>query len=323
MDLFDHIRCIELNQGLGSLPLSGFIDKTSAIEEHAPMRDPILTENIFFHEPSLQLKVVKRDPELPFRLHSHEFNELVIVTRGGGTHFSKNGEFQLGEGSVFFIPPGVQHGYKDIKDLALYNILIGESMLAKNLLDLAELPGFNSLFKTTETIPTLLLNPTQLSEVVPLLEDMEREADDQSYGTASKTLAYSYLLNLIILLSRFYDETPRENNQMAQRLWSVMAFMEKNKNRSLTTRDLTESANMSTSTLNRYFKLATGLSPIEFHLHKRIAYACALIQKRGLSIAEVAEATGFADPNYFSRQFRKVMDTSPKDYQKIFTSRFN
>jgi len=287
------------------------------------MRDTILTENIFFHEPSLQLKVVKRDPELPFRLHSHEFNELVLVIRGAGTHFSKNGEFQLGEGSVFFIPPGMQHGYKDVKDLALYNILIGESMLANNFLDLADLPGFNSLFKTSDTIPTLLLNPTQLSEVIPILEDMEKEADDQGYGSASKTLAYAYLLNLIILLSRFYDETPRENNQMAHRLWIVMAFMEKNKDRSLTTGDLTGIANMSSSTLNRYFKLATGLSPIEFHLHKRIAYACALIQKRGLSITEVAEATGFADPNYFSRQFRKVMDTTPKDYQKIFTSRFN
>ena len=287
------------------------------------MREPILTENIFFHEPSLLLKVVKRDPELPFRLHSHEFNELVLVIRGKGTHFSKNGEFQLGEGCVFFIPPGMQHGYKDVEDLALYNILIGESMLARNFLDLSDLPGFTSLFRASETIPTLLLNPTQLSEVIPILEHMEREADDQSFGSGSKTLAYSYLLNLIILLSRFYDETPRENNQMAHRLWNVMAFMEKNKNRSLTTKDLTGIANMSTSTLNRCFKLATGLSPIEFHLHKRIAYACALIQKRGLSIAEVAEASGFSDPNYFSRQFRKVMDTSPKDYQKIFTSRFN
>ena len=287
------------------------------------MSGPILTESTFFHEPSLQLKVVKRDPELPFRLHSHEFNELVLVIRGEGIHFSKYGEFQLGEGSVFFIPPGVQHGYKDVKDLALYNILIGESMLAKNFLDLSDLPGFTSLFKSTGTIPTLLLNPTQLSEVIPILEYMEVEAEEQSYGSASKTLAYSYLLNLIILLSRFYDETPRENNQMAHHLWNVMAFMEKNKDIPLTTKDLTGIANMSASTLNRYFKLATGLSPIEFHLHKRIAYACALIQKRGLSISEVAKASGFTDPNYFSRQFRKVMETTPKEYQKIFTSRLS
>ncbi|MDY0289053.1 MAG: AraC family transcriptional regulator [Sphaerochaeta sp.] len=287
------------------------------------MTGPILTESIFFHEPSLQLKVVKRDPELPFRLHSHEFNELVLVARGSGTHFCHDGEFQLGEGSVFFIPPGVQHGYKDVRDLVLYNILIGESMLERNFLDLADIPGFNSLFKATSSIPTLLLNPTQLSEVIPILEDLEREADDQGFGSGSKTLAYSYLLNLIILLSRFYDQTPRENNQMAHRIWTVMAFMEKNKHRNLTTADLTAVAHMSASTLNRYFKLATALSPMEFHLHKRIAYACSLIQKRGLSITEVAEATGFSDPNYFSRQFRKVMDATPKEYQKIFTSRIS
>jgi len=300
-----------------------FVDKLDAIAEHTPMIGSILTESIFFHEPSLQLKVVKRDPELPFSLHSHEFNELVLVTRGSGTHFSKNGEFLLGEGSIVFIPPGIQHGYKDVKDLALYNILIGKSMLAKNFLDLADFPGFNSLFKCGDTIPRLLLNPTQLSEVIPLLESMEQEVDDQSFGSGSKTLAYAYLLNLIILLSRIYDETPRGNNQMAHRLGEVMAFMEKNKDKSLTTKELTEIANMSASTLNRSFKLATGLSPIEYHLHKRIAHACSLIQKRGLSIAEVAEASGFTDANYFSRQFRKVMDTTPKEYQKIFTSRFS
>lgn len=297
-----------------------FIDKKRPMAEHGDMNGPILTENIFFYEPSLQLKVIKRDPEIPFSFHSHEFNELVLVTRGTGMHYSKSEEFQLGEGSVFFIPPGVQHGYKDVEDLALYNILIGESMFARNFLDLSDLPGFNSLFKATDTIPTLLLNPTQLSQVLPILKSMEKEVDDQSFGSGSKTLAYSYLLNLIILLSRFYDETPRKSNQTAHRLWCVMAFMEKHKNRGITTEELTTIANMSTSTLNRHFKLATGLSPIEFHLHKRIAYACTLIQKRGMSIAQVAETSGFTDPNYFSRQFRKVMETTPKDYQKIFTS---
>ncbi|MDT4762240.1 AraC family transcriptional regulator [Sphaerochaeta sp. PS] len=287
------------------------------------MTDTILTESSFFHEPSLQLKVVKRDPELPFRLHSHEFNELVLVIAGTGLHFTKDEEYQLREGSVCFIPIGMQHGYKDIEGLALYNILIGENMLAKNFLDLSELPGFNSMFMTSGQIPTLLLNPTQLSETLPILEMMEKEADDQSFGSGSKTLAYSCLLNLIITLSRIYDETPRENNQRAHRLWDVIAFMDRNKHRSLSSEELTEIAHMSTSTLNRYFKLATGLSPLEFHTHKRIAYACTLIQKRGLSIAEIAQATGFSDPNYFSRQFRKIMDTTPKEYQKIFTNRLS
>lgn len=285
------------------------------------MSGPILTETTFFHNPELLLKVVKRDPELPFRLHSHEFYELVIVTSGTGTHITKEQEYRLGEGSIFFVPPGMLHGFKDVEELVLYNILIGRSVLSKNLLDLAELPGFTSLFTPVDTIPSFLLNPTQLSEVIPLVEAMGKEADDQSYGSGSKTLAYSYLLEILILLSRFYDETPRENNLLAHKLWGAMAYMEKHKNKNLFTKDLTAITEMSSTTLNRYFKLTTGLSPLEFHLHKRIAYACTLIQKRGLSIGEVAEAVGFSDANYFTRQFRKVMGTTPKEYQKIFTSK--
>ncbi|MFA6785521.1 MAG: AraC family transcriptional regulator [Sphaerochaeta sp.] len=291
--------------------------------DDSSMSDTILSNNYFFYEPDLQLKVIKRDPELPYRLHSHEFNELVFVIGGRGINYTKHDEQELREGSVFFIPPGVEHGYREVQDLVLYNILIGKNLLSKNFLDLSKLPGFVSLFLVTDHIPYLLLNPSQCTELIPTLAMMEKESDDQSYGTGSKTLAYAYMLDLVVSLSRIYDETPHENNQRIRRLWKVIAYMDENKHKALTSEELTEVANMSTSTLNRYFKTCTGLSPIEFHIHKRIAHACTLIQKHDLSMTEIAEATGFIDPNYFSRQFRRIMAMSPKEYQKIFTSRFS
>ena len=76
---------------------------------------------------------------------------------------------------------------------------------------------------------------------------------------------------------------------------------------------------MSASTLNRQFKAYTGWSPVEFHIHRRIAYACSLILKREMSMEELSEATGFSDANYFSRQFRAHMNMSPKQYKKLWT----
>jgi AraC family L-rhamnose operon transcriptional activator RhaR/AraC family L-rhamnose operon regulatory protein RhaS len=33
-------------------------------------------------------------------------------------------------------------------------------------------------------------------------------------------------------------------------------------------------------------------------------------------MAAISDATGFSDPNYFSRQFRKVMNMSPREYKE-------
>nr|WP_321295370.1 AraC family transcriptional regulator [uncultured Sphaerochaeta sp.] len=286
------------------------------------MSETILDESSFFYEPAMQLKVIKRDPELPYRLHSHEFHELVFVVSGRGINFTKDEEFMLREGSVFFVPPGLEHGYKHVENLVLYNIIYGRNLVSRHALDLTELPGYCSIFLQADTIPSLSLSPSQIAELLPLIQLMEKEADDQSYGSGSRTLAYAYLIELLVSLARIYDQTPNEANQTARRLWEVISYMDNHLDQALSTEELKDVANMSTSTLNRCFKQSTGLSPIEFHIHKRIAYACSLIQKRGLSMAQVSEASGFNDPNYFSRQFRKVMGMSPKQYQRIFTSRF-
>ncbi len=286
------------------------------------MSEIILTDNSYFYEPTMQLKVVKREPELPFRLHSHEFLELVFVESGSGINYTATEQIPLREGSVFFIPPGVEHGYKELNNLVLYNVLYGQMLISAQSLDLVELPGYRAFFLETQGVPNMVLSPSQRAELIPLIQLMEKEADDQSYGSGSGTLAYAYLIELLVSLSRIYDQTPRETNQAARRLWEVISYMDNNLDISLSTEDLTDVANMSTSTLNRWFKQSTGLSPIEFHIHKRIAKACTLIQERGLSMSQISESCGFKDPNYFSRQFRKVMGMSPKQYQKIFTSRF-
>jgi AraC family L-rhamnose operon transcriptional activator RhaR/AraC family L-rhamnose operon regulatory protein RhaS len=289
---------------------------------HFAMSETILTENSFFYEPTMQLKVIKRDPEIPYRLHSHEFDELVFVVSGRGVNITRSESLLLREGSVFFVPPGVEHGYADVDNLVLYNIIFGRRIIGRNMIDLTELPGYCSFFLQEAGIPNLLLSPSQIAELLPLVQLLEKEADDQSTGSGSRILAFAYLLELLVDISRIYDLTPRENNQNARRLWEVISYMDQHLDTPLTTEDLVQVANMSTSTLNRCFKQSTGLSPIEFHIHKRIATACSLIQQRGLSMGQISEACGFKDPNYFSRQFRKVMGMSPKQYQRIFTSRF-
>ncbi|MDD3744105.1 MAG: helix-turn-helix domain-containing protein [Lentimicrobiaceae bacterium] len=64
------------------------------------------------------------------------------------------------------------------------------------------------------------------------------------------------------------------------------------------------------------FKQETGYCPTEYLINHRIAYAQKLLSQRhitGYTIKEIALYSGFSDPYYFSRVFRKKTGKSPSE----------
>jgi AraC-like DNA-binding protein len=72
---------------------------------------------------------------------------------------------------------------------------------------------------------------------------------------------------------------------------------------------------ISESGFYKAFKDKTGLSPIEFRNSLRISAAKSMLHNTDLSISEIAYATGFDDPYYFSRLFTKIEGNSPRTYR--------
>jgi len=72
---------------------------------------------------------------------------------------------------------------------------------------------------------------------------------------------------------------------------------------------------MSKSKLSKKIKVTTGLTPIEFIRNVRFNYAFRLFKETDLSIKEVAYSSGFNDPKYFTRCFKRAYGMSPKDYK--------
>lgn len=281
----------------------------------------VLQEGMFFKENRLPIKVLLRDPEIPFSLHSHDFYELVIVVSGQGNHLLVNGERPLQEGMAFFIKPGTYHGYGDIENLVLYDVLIGRKALGSALNELTEIQGFSEVFlQPTDEIPLVKLTSHQLTDVFALISAIKEESEHLEHGKASGTMAYAKLLQLIILLCRIHMARKGASIQIDQRLESVIRYMEENLSRSISLEELVEHSNMSASTLNRQFKLCTGWSPVDFHIHRRIAYASTLLLTTDMSIERISEETGFSDANYFSRQFRNHMKMSPRQYKQLWTT---
>ena len=69
--------------------------------------------------------------------------------------------------------------------------------------------------------------------------------------------------------------------------------------------------------LSALFSKETGETFSEYLNRIRIRAAARLLKNSGLTINEIASQTGYSDPVYFSKVFKRLMGMSPRAYKKI------
>ena len=97
----------------------------------------------------------------------------------------------------------------------------------------------------------------------------------------------------------------------------IAEYIRKNITHTITLKELSEKACMSTTSFYRYFKRELGMSPIEFILNEKIKQAKKLLKNPGVQVNEVCFLSGFDDCNYFIRIFKKHEGITPKQYQML------
>ena len=94
----------------------------------------------------------------------------------------------------------------------------------------------------------------------------------------------------------------------------AIAYIGENYSRQIQLADAAEAASVSSAYLSRLFGEHTGSSFVDYLTALRSERAERLIRENRMSIKEVSFATGYQDPNYFSKIFRKIGGVSPTMY---------
>ncbi len=105
----------------------------------------------------------------------------------------------------------------------------------------------------------------------------------------------------------------------------VQIWLQDNYHRNISFAQVAGRFSLSTRTLNRRFKTATGQTPLQYLQEVRINTARDLLKTSNLSINEIAERVGYQDAGYFTMLFKKQLAITPKEYRatvraKLFTS---
>jgi AraC family transcriptional regulator len=66
---------------------------------------------------------------------------------------------------------------------------------------------------------------------------------------------------------------------------------------------------------SRVFKLATGMTPLQFATRERITYAQQLIRETSRSLIEIGIEVGYSNPSHFAKVFRKVVGVTPTEFR--------
>lgn len=92
-------------------------------------------------------------------------------------------------------------------------------------------------------------------------------------------------------------------------------FIEENFKRDISLDEVSQQVNISPYYFSKLFKKRTGENYVEYVTNIRMKKAKELLRNTNLSIKEICLETGYSDPNYFSRMFRKHEGISPTEYK--------
>ena len=93
-------------------------------------------------------------------------------------------------------------------------------------------------------------------------------------------------------------------------------YIDQNFSKELTLDEVSRIVNVSPYYFSKLFKEESGENFIEYLTKVRIAHAKELLKNPALSIKEICVMSGYSDPNYFSRIFKKQEDVTPSEYRE-------
>jgi AraC family transcriptional regulator of arabinose operon len=227
---------------------------------------------------------------------------VIACVRGRGWCRIGEGLHPVGPGQVLVIPPDTPHSYGAEQDdpWTLWWLHVAGKDLAE-FLRIAHL--------TTEQ-PVRTLGDT--FRIIALMEAAANSISRDS-STTSLLAASGAAWHLMALLAS--SRTTRGTR--AYVIEEAKEYLRNHLDKRVTVEGLASMANMSSSHFAALFRRNVGMPILQYQTQLRMARARELLDTTEIAVSAVAEQSGYADPYYFSRQFKSIHGTTPLGYRNL------
>lgn len=257
--------------------------------------------------------------------HAHSRHQLLYYQRGSGRLEVDDQTYALAAGSIFFVSAGRQHRFTSESEEAPICLAMDFSI------DEARTPPPKSGPGESEAAILLSLLYAQPARPFPLqpvdqraisdcIQEIVRENEAREVGYTALTQAN--LLRLIALCLRgtqrahgfgeHFRHTTWRHRMVAERA-TALVHAHASRQPELTLAEASRHCATSPNHLNRILRAQTGQTFRQLVIRQRLGVARELLVQGEVNCTEAAGLSGFDDPNYFSRAFRRVYGHSPSD----------
>ena len=251
----------------------------------------------------------KCDPGHSFGPAARNHYLFHYIISGTGTLMADNaaGEtqtYQIRSGQGFLIFPGQINTY--IADASIpweYVWLEFDGLRVKEVVDLTSLSPDDPVYRSHSKDKRELM----MNEMLYIAHHAEQ--------SPFHLIGHLYLF-LDYFLESCRNTQPVSSGRMSDfYIKEAISFIEQNFQNHITVEDIAAFCGVNRSYFGKVFHRAVGKSPQEFLISYRMAKAAELLRMTSLSIADVGNAVGYDNQLHFSRAFKSVYGTSPKNWR--------
>jgi len=237
---------------------------------------------------------------------ARDYYLIHYVDSGQGTLVTKNRTYDVRKGCGFLIYPGEVVTYGASVEDPWHCYWVG--FHGVNTLQYLEQGGLN------EENRLFHFDDDQL-----LLDNLAAIIDASSVTSVPYIKGLGYLYIFFALLAEQHNKNHHPTTSSSQENTHVLQavqYMQHHYMNPIKIAELAHRLGFNRSYFYSIFKKHMKVSPKQYLLNVRIARACELMKHTDLNMAEIARSTGFDDPLYFSKAFKKQRKHSPYAYKQ-------
>jgi YesN/AraC family two-component response regulator len=234
-----------------------------------------------------------------------ENNMLVFCTKGSGIVMFSGEQIPVSGEQFFIIPKSEKFKY--------YSVINENSKLF-----VVHFNGKNSALLEKEFSVVRNLIPSVNNRVANREMLFDEIFNNLSRGFHDENMKYvnfcfGHLLATFIYASKTSDDFAEESNPVIRK---SIEYMNKNLNLKLSLNQISKEAGYSPTYFTTLFKKETNYSPLSYFSHLKIVKSCEFLDYTRIKVKEISFTLGYTDPYYFTKDFKKKMGMSPRQYRK-------
>lgn len=239
--------------------------------------------------------------------HYHSSIELMKVLEGRiklqiGTLY-----YECKKGDIILILPSMVHGVTSLTDDATIQGIVFEP----SLVNIPALQfDFSEMFHRNQRMQYVITEEDEVYEEMCLNIDKVLEV----YGTFSansRIQIVAYLLQIMGLLIKKYSLEVSIHDKNYRKLLPILQYIDQHYTEKIQISELSKIIHVCDDRMIRLFKEVTNETPVEYILNLRVEHALKLLMEDNMSIAEIAEQSGFGSATYMTRVFKQKLGVTP------------